>query len=143
MPQPQIRTEVIDNEYKYSLPIRGSPFKGLGVRAQQRGIDAIEQPRAAPAAAQREHRGDIGIGKRGMQVGQAGVVVSGQEVVLRVPRVAAGLQPRPQAEAREQRLDQRDALGRGRAGRRDHADEVAWVHVAVRSFHGRGASSAP
>ena len=28
--QPQITTETIDDEYKYSLPRRGSPFKGLG-----------------------------------------------------------------------------------------------------------------
>jgi hypothetical protein len=27
--QPQIRTETFDDEYKYSLPKRGSPFKGL------------------------------------------------------------------------------------------------------------------
>ena len=28
--QTQISTEAIDDEYKYSLPRRGSPFKGLG-----------------------------------------------------------------------------------------------------------------
>jgi hypothetical protein len=29
--QPQIRTETSDDKYKYSLPKRGSPFKGLGL----------------------------------------------------------------------------------------------------------------
>ena len=29
--QPPISTETFDDEYKYSLPKRGSPFKGLGV----------------------------------------------------------------------------------------------------------------
>ena len=29
--QPQFTTETFDDEYKYSLPKRGSPFKGLGV----------------------------------------------------------------------------------------------------------------
>ena len=29
--QPQFTTETFNREYKYSLPRRGSPFKGLGV----------------------------------------------------------------------------------------------------------------
>ena len=29
--QPQFTTETFDHTYKYSLPRRGSPFKGLGV----------------------------------------------------------------------------------------------------------------
>ena len=31
LPQPQFSTETLDDEYKYSLPRRGSPFKGFDV----------------------------------------------------------------------------------------------------------------
>ena len=34
--QPQFTTETLDDEYKYSLPRRGSPFKGLGTRCAPR-----------------------------------------------------------------------------------------------------------
>jgi hypothetical protein len=39
--QPQFTTETFDDEYKYSLPRRGSPFKGLGAMhaTASRGID--------------------------------------------------------------------------------------------------------
>jgi hypothetical protein len=43
---PQFATETSDHEYKYSLPRRGSPFKGLGVTVRVVGFEAAEPCRA-------------------------------------------------------------------------------------------------
>ena len=39
--QTQISTEVIDDEYKYSLPRRGSPFRGLGRGSDMIGLEPV------------------------------------------------------------------------------------------------------
>jgi hypothetical protein len=40
---PQFATETSDHEYKYSLPRRGSPFKGLGVARDTTLLDQVER----------------------------------------------------------------------------------------------------
>ena len=109
--------------------------EGFDVCAQQRGVDVRQQARAAPAAAQAEHGAHVGVGEGGVQVGQAQRVVAGQEVVLRMPRMAARVQASAQTKACEQRLDLRHALGRGRAGGGDHADEITRAQMPHRVPH--------
>ena len=41
LPQPQFTIATFDDEYKYSLPRRGSPFKGLGSTRRTLSFDAV------------------------------------------------------------------------------------------------------
>ena len=105
------------------------PDERFVVRAQQADVDAIEQACAAITAAQTEHRIDIVIGKSRMQVGQAHAVRPGEiGPLLEAARVQARLQP----EAREQRLDERQALCIHWAGRRNDAHQRTLAQYAPR-----------
>ena len=62
----------------------------LGLAAQQRGVDAVDDAHAAVAAANGANGGHLCVGQRGVQVGQAGRIGTGQVVTRAVaPRVDA------------------------------------------------------
>ncbi len=124
--------------------------EGFGVAAQQRKVDACQQPRAAVAAAQANNGVHAGVGKGAVQLVQPLRIAGGQVVVLlRVARarVGAGVQARHKTALHQPvgHLLRAPCCGRGRGQHRHRAPAgqrrygLQALHQPWGAWHGGGA----